>query len=65
MPAPKVPGAGADSASNPPAGTNTTTLDQRQPDIDATLSDGPKIGPNGEYQPARYKTTRGNIRTDR
>ena len=29
------------------------------------LSDGPKLGPNGNYLPARYKDAHGNIVEDR
>lgn len=45
----------------------STPMEQRAPvkvnlrKLDA----GPKVGSKGEYQPATYKTIKGNIRTDR
>lgn len=39
--------------------------DQRSPDPRSDLSDGPDIGPAGEYRPARYKMPNGKIREDR
>lgn len=53
---------GEDARSVPPAGdtTNeTTTKEQRQPSRQSELSSGPKVGENGEYQPAKYEITRG------
>jgi len=54
---PKIPTSPQDE---PAKDSGTTT----SAPIDASLTDGPKIGPNGEYQPARYRTSRGNIRQD-
>ena len=48
-----------------PANLNETIpAEQRRPE-GAPLSAGPKIGKNGEHQPASYKLQSGNIRTDR
>lgn len=40
------------------------TVEQRTPE-GAPLSTGPRVGEKKEYQPASYKTSRGNVRTDR
>lgn len=45
----------------------STPEPQRSPvaPTESALSDGPIIGENGAFAPASYKTTKGNIRTDR
>lgn len=46
---------------------DTIPADQRaaKAPTEEKLSMGPKVGAKGEYQPASYKTHRGNVRTDR
>lgn len=43
----------------------STPEEQRAPSKDDKLSHGPQRGEAKEYLPASYKTTRGNVRTDR
>jgi len=50
---------------NSKGGLNESTPKEQRAPEGAPLSNGPKRGEKDEYLPASYKTTRGNVRTDR
>lgn len=40
----------------------STPMDQRVPDKGLPLSEGPQVGANGEFKPAKYEVERGGFK---